>query len=174
MKFGLISQERYNKFLEKKENIAKEVERLKKQLVRPTEEFNKMLVSKGTTPISEPVRMIELLKRTEIKYDDLTSVDVDRPILNKAEREQIDIQIKYEGYIKLQLTNVEKFKKLESKLIPREMDYTKIKGMSLEGIQKLQQFEPTSVGQASRISGVSPADINVLLMYLERGVYNGV
>lgn len=108
------------------------------------------------------------MKRTEIKYEDLKEIDPCRPQLTKMEAEEVEIEIKYEGYIKLQLTQVEKFKKLENKLLPEEIDYSKLKGISLEARQKLNKFKPNSIGQASRISGISPADISVLLIYLEQ------
>jgi len=168
MTFGLISEVRYEKFLKKKKNIEKEIERLKNLTIKPAEDINRMLKEKETSEIVSPVKAIELLKRTEIYYADLSFVDTDRPILNKQEIEQIDIQIKYEGYIKLQLAQVDKFKKLENKVLPKDMDYASLKGISLEGRQKLEKFNPTSIGQASRISGVSPADITVLLIYLEQ------
>ena len=113
------------------------------------------------------VKLAELLKRTELTYKDLAEIDENRPELTRAEREQAEIQIKYEGYIKLQQKQVEEFKKLENKKLSSEIDYEQIKGISLEARQKLNQHKPTSVGQASRISGVSPADIAVLLIYLE-------
>ena len=109
--------------------------------------------------------MAELLKRTEIKYEDLKEIDEDRPKLSAQEKEEVEIQIKYEGYIKLQEEQVQKFKKLESKKLSEDIDYEQIKGISLEARQKLNKFKPTSIGQASRISGVSPADISVLLIY---------
>jgi len=126
------------------------------------------LKAKGTTVIERPVKMIELLKRTEISYDDFAYVDLERPKLSKQEIEQIDIQIKYAGYIKLQLEQVQKFKKLETKILPSEIEYSGIKGLSLESRQKLGEIKPTTVGQASRISGVSPADIAVLLIFLKQ------
>ena len=112
--------------------------------------------------------MAELLKRTELDYDKLAEIDDNRPVLTKQEKEEVEIQIKYEGYIKMQEAQVEKFKKLESKLLPENIDYEELKGISLEGRQKLNKFKPRSIGQASRISGVSPADISVLLVYLQQ------
>lgn len=112
--------------------------------------------------------MAELLKRTELDYDKLAVIDENRPCLTKQEKEEVEIQIKYEGYIKMQEAQVEKFKKLESKLLPESIDYEELKGISLEGRQKLNKFKPRSIGQASRISGVSPADISVLLVYLQQ------
>ena len=165
---GLISDKRYEKFLKKKENIEKEIERLENTVVKPTEEVNKLLVERGTSPLNTGTQMSELLKRTQIDYDCLQIVDKDRPNLTKQEKEEVEIQIKYEGYIKLQETQVEKFKKLETKLLPEDIDYDKITGISLEGRQKLNKTRPRSIGQASRISGVSPADVSVLLVYLKQ------
>ena len=165
---GLISNERYNKFIDKKNNIEKEIERIKNVIIKPTQEVNKLLEEKGTTPISTGVRLSELLKRTEITYDDLKVIDKDRPELSLAEKEEVQIQVKYEGYIKMQVAQVEKFKKLEQKLLPEDIKYSEINGLCLEARQKLDKLRPNSVGQASRISGVSPADISVLLIYLEQ------
>ena len=164
---GLISEERYQRFLSKKENIEKEVNRLKNTIVKPTKEVNEFLEKHGTTPLSTGTKMSELLKRTEITYNDLNAIDKDRPELAKAEREEVEIHLKYEGYIKMEEEQVEKFKKLENKKIPEKIDYLSINGLSLEARQKLDKIKPGSVGQASRISGVSPADINVLLIYLQ-------
>ena len=165
---GLISNERYKSFLEKKENIKNEIERLKNVNIKPTEEVNEILKEKGSSLITTGVKLIELLKRSELSYKDLEKIDVNRPILKKQEQEQVEIQVKYEGYIKLQLVQVEKFKKLETKMLPEDMDYKNLNGISLEARQKLDKFKPISIGQASRISGVSPADIAVLLIYLEQ------
>ena len=165
---GLISDERYDKFLNKKENVEKVIERLKKLTVKPTEKVNKFLATKNTTILTTGTKMAELLKRPEIKYNELAEIDDERPNLSIQEQEEVEIQLKYEGYIKLQETQVEKFKKLEEKILPEEIDYEKIEGISLEGRQKLNKFKPRSVGQASRISGVSPADISVLVIYLQQ------
>lgn len=164
---GLISDERYNRFLKKKENIEKEIVRLKNTVVKPTDEVNKLLVSYGTSELSTGTKMSELLKRTELDYEKLAPIDGDRPELTLQEREEVEIQVKYEGYIKMQEAQVEKFKKLETKLLPESIDYEQINGLSLEARQKLNKFKPRSIGQASRISGVSPADISVLLIYLQ-------
>mgnify|MGYP001072283761 CR=1 FL=1 len=165
---GLISQERYQRFLAKKENIEKEVKRLKELTVKPQKEVNQLLKENGTTELSTGTKMAELLKRTELDYDKLAVIDKERPILTKQEKDEVEIQIKYEGYIKMQEAQVEKFKKLESKLLPENVDYETISGISLEGRQKLNKLKPNSIGQASRISGVSPADIAVLLVYLQQ------
>ena len=164
---GLISDERYKRFLTKKENIEKEIERLKSKTIKPTERVNQLLTKCGTTPLSTGTKLAELLKRTELSYDLLEEIDEERPKLTLQEKEEVEIQIKYEGYIKMQEMQVEKFKKLESKLLPESVDYETIKGLSLEARQKLNKNKPRSIGQASRISGVSPADISVLLIYLQ-------
>ena len=162
---GLISDERFERFEEKKKNIENEIKRLKETIVKPTDEVNKLLEDKGTSILTTGTKMSELLKRTEITYEDLSKIDENRPNLTRQEKEEVEIQIKYEGYIKLQEEQVEKFKKLESKKLSEDIDYEQIKGISLEARQKLNKFKPTSIGQASRISGVSPADISVLLIY---------
>ena len=164
---GLISDERYERFLKKKENIEKEIERLRKTIVKPTEEVNKFLEEKGTTKLSTGSKLSEILKRTEIRYKDLKEIDTEMPALSAQEKEEVEIQIKYEGYIKMEEEQVEKFKKMESKALSEDISYQEIKGLSLEARQKLDKIKPLSIGQASRISGVSPADINVLLIYLQ-------
>ena len=164
---GLISEERYQKFLTKKANIEKEIQRLKNTIVKPTEEVNKLLIDCGTSPLTTGTKMPELLKRTELDYEKLASIDPERPELTLQEKEEVEIQVKYEGYIKMQEAQVEKFKKLETKLLPEDIDYQSINGLCLEARQKLDKFRPRSIGQASRISGVSPADISVLLIYLQ-------
>ena len=169
---GLISDKRYEEFKKKKENIEKEIERLNKTTIKPTEKVNKFLEEIGTSKIEVGVKLAELLKRPELNYEKLAVIDENRPQLKSAEKEQVEIQIKYEGYIKLQEKQVEEFKKLEKKLLPENLDYNNIKGISLEARQKLNDHKPSSVGQASRISGVSPADISVLLIYLEQNKNN--
>ncbi len=164
---GLISDERYNNFLNKKQNIENEIERLKKQVVKPTDEVNNFLKAHNTSVLTTGSKFAELLKRTEITYKDLEIIDKDRPELTKQEKEEVEIEIKYEGYIKMEKEQVEKFKKMESKELSEDIIYSEIKGLSLEARQKLDKIKPTSIGQASRISGVSPADINVLLIYLQ-------
>ena len=165
---GLISEERYKKFLIKKENIEKEIKRIKDTIIKPTEEVNSVLRKNNSSEITGGVRLDELLRRTELNYNNLEEIDLDRPELSKQEKEEVEIQIKYEGYIKLQASQVEKFRKLEEKKLNENINYSKIKGLSLEARQKLDKTKPTSIGQASRISGVSPADITVLLIYLEQ------
>lgn len=164
---GLISDERYQRFLIKKENIEKEIKRLKSTIVKPTQEVNELLINYGTSALTTGTKMSELLKRTELDYDKLAFIDPERPELTLQEREEVEIQVKYEGYIKMQEEQVEKFKKMETKLLPENIDYSLINGLCLEARQKLDKFRPRSIGQASRISGVSPADISVLLIYLQ-------
>ena len=165
---GLISDERYNKFLDKKVKIEKEIERLKTTVVKPTDEVNKLLESLGSSKITTGVKLSELLKRSELNYENLTSIDIDRPKLLDSIYEEAQIEIKYEGYIKMQLEQIDEFKKIENKKLSEEIDYEQIKGLSLEARQKLNKQKPLSVGQASRISGVSPADISVLLIFLSQ------
>lgn len=169
---GLISDERYQRFLTKKINIEKEIKRLKELTVKPEGKVNRILENAGTSILTTGTKMAELLKRTEINYEMLKEIDLERPELSLQEKEEVEIQIKYEGYIKLQEAQVEKFKKLETKLLPKDIDYETLKGISLEGRQKLNKFKPRSIGQASRISGVSPADVSVLLVYLQQGELN--
>lgn len=164
---GLISDERYEKFLKKYENIEKEIERVKKTNIKPTDKLNEILREHGTSEVTTGVKLAELVKRTELDYEILAPIDEERPELTKEEREEVNIQIKYEGYIKLQLEQIEAFKKLEQKKIPENIDYEDVKGIRIEARQKLEKFKPTSIGQASRISGISPADISVLLIYMQ-------
>ena len=164
---GLISEERYNNFVKKYENINNEIARVKSLNIRPTSEVNELLEKHGTTKITTGVKLAELIKRTELNYDVLESIDPDRPNLSKEEKEEVNIEIKYEGYIKLQVEQIEQFKKLENKKLPVDIDYNDIKGIRIEARQKLEKFRPDSIGQASRISGISPADISVLLIYLQ-------
>ena len=165
---GLISRERFKKFEEKRKNIEKEVTRLKEKTIKPTELVNEVLTRNNSSIIDNGIKLSELLKRTELTYANLKEIDKERPELTKQEAEEVEIQIKYEGYIKLQDSQVEKFKKLESKKLREDIDYLNLKGLSLESRQKLDKIRPISIGQASRISGVSPADISVLLIYLEQ------
>lgn len=165
---GLISEERYDKFLDKKQKIEQEIDRLNKETIKPTEKVNQFLEKYGSSTISNGVKLSDLLKRTEITYENLAEIDINRPNLSKEVAEEVEIQVKYEGYIKLQEAQVEKFKKLEKKLLPETICYNDIKGLRIEARQKLDKIKPSSVGQASRISGVSPADVSVLLIYLEQ------
>ena len=164
---GLISNERYEHFLNKKNNVENEIERLKNTVIKPTKEVNDFLEKNGTSKLSTGIKLSELLKRPELTYKKLGEIDKERPNLTKQEAEEVEIQVKYSGYINLEREQVEKFKKLEERKLPETLDYEKIKGLRLEARQKLNKIKPGSVGQASRISGVSPADISVLLIYLE-------
>ena len=164
---GLISDERYERFLNKKANIEKEIQRLKNTIVKPTKEVNELLIENGTSELTTGTKMSELLKRTELNYEKLAKIDTERPELSQQEQEEVEIQVKYEGYIKMQEAQVEKFKKLETKLLPEDINYEEINGLSLEARQKLNKFKPATLGSAKRIDGVSPADINVLMVYLK-------
>ena len=165
---GLISDERYKKFLHKKEQIEQEIARIKATVVKPTEKVNEFLEKNSTSKITNGAKLADLLKRSELSYKKLAEIDESRPLLDDEVAEEVEIQVKYEGYIRLQEEQVEKFKKLEQKLLPENIDYKNIKGLRLEARQKLNKIKPSSIGQASRISGVSPADISVLLIYLEQ------
>lgn len=169
---GLISEERYQKFLQKKQHIEEEIKRCKTTTIKPSEKTNEILQKYQSSMIHVGVKLSDLIKRTELSYEKLAEIDENRPTLTKEEKEQVEIQIKYEGYIKLQEKQVEEFKKLENKKLSSQIDYNQIKGICLEARQKLNQMKPTSIGQASRISGVSPADIAVLLIYMEKNKEN--
>ena len=164
---GLISEERYRKLLNKKELIEKELDRLRNTYIGPDTDVNELLSENSSTPVSSGVSLYELLSRPELNYAVLKPVDKERNELPPDVTEQVEIEIKYHGYIERQLKQVEAFKKLEKKYIPKDMDYDKVQSLRLEARQKLKQFRPVSIGQASRISGVSPADISVLLVYLK-------
>ena len=165
---GLISDERYNEFLKKKKNIENEIERIRKLTIKPTEEVNNFLEKNNSSKITAGVKLADLLKRTELNYKKLSEIDNNRPLLSKQEAQEVEIQVKYEGYIKMQEEQVKKFKKLEDKILSEDMDYNDINGLRIEARQKLNKVKPQSIGQASRISGVSPADVSVLLIYLEQ------
>lgn len=164
---GLVSDERYEKFLNKKKKIEEEIERVRNKTIKPTEKVNEFLRKFNSSEITTGVKLADLVKRSELTYEELVEIDEDRPSLDEQVQKEVGIELKYEGYIKLQAEQVEKFKKLEAKLLPKEIDYENIKGLRLEARQKLNKVRPNNVGQASRISGVSPADISVLLIYLE-------
>ncbi len=167
-KVGLISEERYLRFLNKKKQIEEEIERLETTVIKPTEKVNNLLKKYNSAILTTGIKMAELLRRTEIDYNILQEIDENRKDLSPEVKEEVQIEIKYKGYIKLQQAQVEKFKKLEKKTLSQNIDYSTIKGLRLEARQKLNKIKPSSVGQASRISGVSPADISVLLIYLEQ------
>ncbi len=173
---GLISRQRYEKFLEKKRRIEEEIARLEKTYIAPTEEVLNFLKQNSSTAIKSGISLAELLRRPEITYAALEAVDNERPVelklsnrrTNDPVAQQVEISVKYKGYIKRQMMQVEQFKKLEENQLPEDIDYNSIHGLRIEARQKLSEIRPESVGQASRISGVSPADISVLLIYLEQ------
>ena len=165
---GLISDERYKMFTEKRDAIMKEIDRLKNTIIKPTDKVNEFLEKNNSSKIAAGVRLSELLKRTELNYKLLEEIDEAREELPKDIKDEVEIMVKYEGYIKMQEEQVVNFKKLEKKLLPEDINYDDVKGIRIEARQKLNKFRPHSIGQASRISGVSPADISVLLVYLEQ------
>lgn len=165
---GLISEERYRRFLEKMEQIRTEKARVCKVNVPPSPELNELLVSRGTTEVSTGIKLDELIRRPQLAYAELAPFDPDRPSLPAAVGEQVEIQLKYDGYIKKQLLEVEEQKRLESRKLPADQDYAEISGLRLEAREKLNRVKPADVGQAARISGVNPADISTLLIWLEQ------
>ena len=164
--YGLITDERYAKFCEKKKAIEDEIARVMKINLGPTPEVNSLLESYGSTPLNNGIKMADVIKRPEMDYDKLAPIDFNRPELPDDVREQVNIQIKYEGYITRQQHQVQQFKKLEARKIPEDIDYEQVMGLRLEARQKLEAVRPVNIGQASRISGVSPADVNMLLVHL--------
>jgi len=173
-KLGLIPLERYEKLLEKERQAALEIERLSKLNVSPTEELNEFLVVKGTSALGTGCKMTDLIRRPQINYNDLAQFDPDRPELDWEVCEQVELQIKYEGYIQKQLAQIDQMRKMESKKLPPDLDYSLIYGLRLEAVEKLNKIKPLSIGQASRISGVSPADVSMLAVWLmhEKGEKN--
>lgn len=171
-KYGLISEERYIKLQEKKELIAKELERIKSVTIAPSKELDNLLVSRETSPMSTGIKLIELIRRPQLKYADLAPFDKTRPSLPKEVYEQVEIEAKYEGYIRRQKAQIDEMRRLEKKKLPENLDYKVISGLRLEAQEKLNKIRPANVGQAGRISGVSPADISVLLIYLEKEKIN--
>ena len=170
-KLGLISEERYKAFIEKCDQVADEIKVLEGRIIPPNEHVLSILEKYGSTAIKTGIRLSELLKRPEMSYQILREICPDLRALPSDIEEETEISIKYEGYIKRQITQVNQFRKIEGKALPKDIDYEKIYGLRIEARQKLKQLLPESIGQASRISGVSPADISVLLIYLEKGVY---
>jgi len=166
-RIGLISDDRYRKFTEKKKMIDDEIERLQSAKITPTAGVNEILNRLDTAPINTPSTLAELIKRPELDYDKVKILDENRQPLPKDVIEQVEISIAYEGYIKRQIAQVEQFKKMENKRIPTDLDYDGVYGLSFEGREKLKKLKPMSIGQASRISGVNPSDITVLMIYLE-------
>lgn len=165
---GLISDERYQKFLNKMQLIKDEMNRAAQTTIHVSENLQKLLVSRETAPMNKGMKLIELIKRPQISYDDLAPFDTERPDLPPEIFEQVEIELKYEGYIKRQQAQINEMRRLEVKLLPKDIDYNAIDGLRLEAREKLSKIRPHSVGQASRISGVSPSDISVLLIYLAK------
>ena len=166
-KIGLISQETYDKFLQKEEMVKSELKRLEETSVPLTDELQDILVKCGTAPLQRGCKLIELIKRPQVTYKDLTPVDTNRPDYPKEVFEQAEISVKYEGYIKRQQQQIKEMRRIECKKIPADIDYTKLKGLRLEAVEKLTKIRPENLGQASRISGVNPADITALNIILE-------
>ena len=166
---GLIGEERWKEFLAKKERIERETARLETVGAPPSDELNALLEERGTAPVANGARIADLVRRPQLSYDDTAPFDPERPALSRAEREQVEIQIKYSGYIDKQIAKIREQRRLSEKKLPRDIDYTDVTGLRLEAIEKLERVRPADIGQASRISGVSPADIDVLLIYLRRG-----
>ena len=165
---GLISEERYSAFKEKRQKIEREMERIKKISIAPSKELNNMLVSRGTSEMSAGGKLISLLKRPEIGYKELTDFDTQRPSLPREVFEQVEIEVKYEGYIKRQLSQIDEMRRVELKALSPDIDYNEVSGLRLEAAEKLNKIKPLNLGQASRISGVSPADISILMLYIAK------
>jgi len=165
---GLVPPERLRQVEEKYEAVRKEISRLERNGVPASKALNDMLISRDSTPVENSARLADLLRRPQVTYADIAPFDPDRPALPAAVTEEVQIQIKYAGYLARQEKQVAEFKKEESRLLPADIDYETIGGLRLEARQKLAEIRPMSIGQASRISGVSPADIAVLLIYLEQ------
>ena len=165
---GLISKERYESLLQKEAQIEEEIKRLKSKTIGGRKEVNDFLTENGSTALLGAVTLADLIKRPELSYEILAAIDDERPELSEAVGEQVNINIKYEGYIERENRQVEQFKKMENRLIPEDIEYENIDNIRLEARQKLAEIRPLSVGQASRISGVSPSDIAVLLVYIEQ------
>ena len=167
-KLGLISEEIYSEFLKREEQKNAEIERLNTVFLAPGEEINALLESADTAPLTTGIRMSELIKRPQVSYDMLAPFDKERPLLSRSVREKVEVEIKYEGYIARQRAQVNEMLRLEGKKIPENIDYNDVYGLRLEAREKLDKVRPTDIGQASRISGVSPADVSVLLIYLSK------
>lgn len=167
-KLGLVSEEIYSEFLKREEQKRKEIKRLNSVFLAPGEEINALLESAGTAPLTTGIRMSELIKRPQVSYDMLAPFDKERPPLSRSVREKVEVEIKYEGYIARQRAQVNEMLRLEGKKIPENIDYNDVYGLRLEAREKLDKVRPADIGQASRISGVSPADVSVLLIYLSK------
>ena len=163
---GLVSDERYQRYLDEKKICENELERIKSVTIHPTEKVNQVLRERGTSEITAGVRLVELLKRPQVSYSDLAEFDLERPKLKYSLVNKIEIELKYSGYIKIQQEQIDKMRRLEEKTLPENVDYRTIKGLRLEAQEKLNKFRPLNVGQAGRISGVNPADVSVLLIWL--------
>lgn len=169
LRLGLVSEERYAAVQAKYAAVRAEIERLERTHLAPSEELNALLTARGTAPLASGVSLAELIRRPQLCYADLAPFDPRRPSLPRAVAESAEINLKYEGYIRRQLRQVEEFSRMESRALPQELDYDAIVGLRLEAREKLKQIRPENFGQAGRISGVSPADLAVLMVYLERG-----
>lgn len=168
-KVGLISEERYNKFLKKKEQVENEIARLREVIIKPNEKTQEVVRSVGGAELKDGIRAIDLLKRPEMRYDLVASLTPPEENLSEEVKEQVEIQVKYEGYIQKALQQVERLHKLESKKIPENIDYDDVPNLASEAREKLKEVRPLTIAQASRISGVNPADISILLVYIEQG-----
>ena len=165
---GLISDERYEKLQTKLKLIDEEKQRVEKKVIAPSDNINSVLIEHGTAPLTTGVKLADLIRRPQLSYEILTPFDIDRPDLPDDVFEQVEIDLKYAGYIKRQIAQVAEMRRLEVKIIPENIDYNSVVGLRLEAREKLNKIRPHSIGQASRISGVSPADISVLLIYLKK------
>ncbi len=167
-KVGLVSRETYQKLLDKEEMVENEIKRLYKTNISPSETLNGFLESKLTAPLSTGCKLADLIRRPQINYNDIAVFDTERPELDDVIAEQVELQIKYEGYISKQLQQIEQMRKLEEKKLPQDVDYSNVYGLRLEAIEKLNKVKPVSIGQASRISGVSPADVSLLVVWMQK------
>ena len=165
---GLISDKRWEKFQAKQELKNKELNRIKTTVIAPSERLNDILVSRETSPINTGIKLVDLLKRPQINYECLKEIDVSRPSIDENIFEQVEIEVKYEGYIQRQNKQINEMRRLEKQILSENINYSEIKGLRLEAIEKLNKVRPINLGQASRISGVSPADISVLMIWLAR------
>ena len=167
-RIGLVSDQRLARVEEKYESVRREIRRLASRGVPPSEELNELLRARGTSPVSDGAALLSLLRRPQVSYQDLAPFDPERPPLPPEAAEQVEISVKYEGYIQRQLAEVEELHRLEGRGLPPELDYSAIQGLRLEAREKLAAVRPLNIGQASRISGVSPADVAALMIFLER------
>ena len=165
---GLISEERYEKLQIKLKLIDEEKRRVEKKVIAPSDDINSVLTAHGTAELTTGVKLADLIRRPQLNYEILKPFDLDRPDFPDDVFEQVEIDLKYAGYIKRQISQVAEMRRLEVKIIPEDMDYNAVTGLRLEAREKLNKIRPHSIGQASRISGVSPADISVLIIYLKK------